>query len=907
MKETFTYKTKLVEIQGKEQQQSCYCFKRFKPDKTCYSLTISGTTLTEITDPKVWQNCKDLEIVILLMNELIKLPRKLEAYAISIRLVCLQNNRFQSVPDAIFKLTNIKHLNLHGNEISEFPSQLKLLIHLERLKFGHNKLYSLPDIFGAFKKLIEITFNRNFLTRLPPSFTKLEKLESIDLTNNSFTCIPSQLLKLLHLKSIYMRYNRIHRLSPLDDEEGKDTLKLIEHLVTIRLRGNPIFEQLQSLKSEEPTLEDITANFAELDQKPGPVPKSLRILLLGSCGAGKTSILETLSYGKYVTPTSEMRHDHTVGINRFSIPVKTKTKDGRDVVVELRLWDFAGERSYVMMNKLFVTDDTVICIAVNFATYKSSHFQQHIASWIEQIITKVATPIVWVVGTHADKCTQEDIERIKQSIRERIEQECKVYEQKLSAELVNLSKENSRSSDRSPSCMQKMKQFLEQRKASNVPCFVKNNLEVICLSNTHGAEGFEGLRKHIDSVLCSRNDTLSTAQQKATDKLRHKAEEFLSSGKAPIVNKEEIGNIVPELNNEEAERLLKYLHQAGAVLVYEAKVILDVDWLIKLLKQIFHHDFPAMVRSKKKSKQISFHCLTENDIDQAIELQQTTGTVEDRLLNALWMLENETKEQLIKFLEYIGLVYKITEPVKYLFPWLAMTKNSNSVLQISSENNIRILISYYFLPCIPPCLIQELVARCQKGLRGHIQQEVYENSFLIKTNESFLISALVEREPDNLCGNVYLLFKPKGTIDASMIDSTLWPIVCEILKTMEAMLCSWTFYGHVIRRIHCPSCCSMKHYRCLKLTSVPPQPQGKFHCKKCDDFPPSNLVTVPKRLLLKKGEYFDAESSCSPVQPTQPGDNSSHTFIPAPPLPSVPPHYSLNSPPPYEEATNLDH
>ena len=367
IEEMLTYKQKLVRI-NKGEENECDCFMRYN-DGGCYSLTISGTRLTSITDPEIWAACKNLKIVILLKNELNELPEELKEFSSTIELVCIQHNNFTKVPEIIYKqLLNVKHLNLHGNQILEFPPDMKNLVNLERLKFGFNRLNSLPDIFGSFKFLTEITFYYNNLTRLPPSFAQLEQLESIDLTDNSFTCVPAPLLSLKNLKILYMEWNRIQRLTPLEDHEGIGTFKLLTRLKSLKLKGNPIYEYLLPHLDRHSLLKVVTDSsiFSELHQI--LIQRALRVLVLGSCGAGKTSIVEALTSGKYVTPTSEAHHDHTVGIKRYSIPMHMKDNYGKDLVIELRLWDFAGERSYIMMNNLFLTEGTLVWIAVNFET-----------------------------------------------------------------------------------------------------------------------------------------------------------------------------------------------------------------------------------------------------------------------------------------------------------------------------------------------------------------------------------------------------------------------------------------------------------------------------------------------------------------------------------------------------------
>ncbi len=882
--EMFTYKTKLEKMEEPAVLNSnCYCFMRYNPpdDRTsCYSLTISGTRLTKITDTTIWKRCKGLKIVILLMNELDSLPAELRDHASTIELVCVQHNKFAIVPPIIYEdLTNIKHLNLHGNQISTFPSELQSLEHLERLKFGHNYLYSLPDIFSSFKCLIEIAFNNNFLTRLPPSFADLTKLESIDLTNNLFTCIPAPLLKLANLKSIYMRFNRIHRLSPLEDIEGKDTHALLVNIVTLSFRGNPVYMQLKP----DTTLENVKANFFALDQIPGPTTKALRVLVLGSCGAGKTSIVEAISLDKYVTPTSEMHHDHTVGIDIFSIPVKMTTKYEQDFIVELRLWDFAGERSYVMMNNLFVTDGTLIWIAVNFKTYQctSCSFQKYLAPWIEQVMTRTARPIVWIIGTHTDKCTAQEIKDKEINIRDRINRECDVFKKTICKELDNVEK-----SDRSLLCIEKKKKDLTNLKESNVPCFVKSNLKVMCLTNTHGFEGFNSLKtelaRTIDSFesLC---ETLSIDQQKAADNLRQKTEEFLSRGEAPIISKTTALTLIREVldsqdkleaeNELEAENFLRYLYQIGAVLICKSHsdttVILDVDWLINLLKQIFHHDFPAMIESKSKSN--TFHGLfNSGDVESKVNHQQSTGMVVDELLDALWELKETTKERLIAFLETMGLAYvtkKSPDPSGCLFPWLVVQKFPGPIPPKILDQDRHILISYEFSPCIPKCFVQELVVKCQRSSNLVVSiDSVYEDAFIIYTtfkSVCFSVHVLEKREPESMCGKVYVLITQVDATETINTDS-LWRVAFKFIGIMQTMLSFWTFYSNLKINIHCTLCSS--HCWRLPLKTEPKTPPPRRHtflCKSCKKIVLADLMAPPDDLMLKEDEYFDNRESPS--------------------------------------------
>ncbi len=852
---------------------------RFSPPDdrmSCYSLTISGTRLTEITDTKILQRCKDLKIVILLMNELNSLPAELRNHASTIELVCVQHNKFTIVPPVIYEvLTNIKHLNLHGNQISIFPSELQYLQHLERLKFGRNYLYSLPDMFSGFKCLIEITFNNNFLTRLPPSFAELTRLESIDLINNSFTCIPAPLLKLPNLKSIYMRFNRIHRLSPLEDIGGTDTLALLQNMVTLSLEGNPIYIRLKL--STDTTLENVIANFVTLEQFPGPITKALRVLVLGSCGSGKTSIVEAISFDKYVTPTTEMHHDHTVGIDRFSIPVKMTTEGEQDFIVELRLWDFAGERSYVMMNDLFITDGTLIWIAVNFETYEEDtpeSFQRYVANWLQQVMTKNVRPIVWIIGTHTDKCTPTEVQKKAEHIRGMVEDECKLFRKELKNELETLKtiEETNKYGNRSPKCVRRNIEHLNRVNGNSVPCFVMYNLKVLHLTNTHTLSGFDNLKEKLACFLENKSfvhlkTKLNVNQQRAADVLRHEAEKLLSDGQAPILERSQVLDIIrnelgpqttiSENEHEAASLFLEYLHQAGHLLDCKSNdVIMDVDWLIDLLKQVFHHDFSAMVAEKKRTS--AFNQLSDDIIQWAIMIQKKTGIVKQQLLKALWPINSGVFKDLVKLLQTYGLAYETTSPSDYFFPWLVTKSSPSTVPPILTGFKSRIMVSYEFSPCLPICFLQQLAVKCKDGVSI---KDVYTNSFVVSesnqiqdelTTKTVFVSILHEKK----CGQIKLYAITNRSEDKSLIKE-LWSMVMQIVKKMENLLCNWRFYSKFQRMVCCPLC-TLPFVDLQIQTQVEPDClQRAQECYNCNEIIPPGYLVPPTECQIPADKYVD--------------------------------------------------
>ena len=874
IQEMLTYKSKLVKI-NKGEEKEWDCFMRLK-DGSCYSLTISGTKLTSITDQNIWACCKDLKIVILLMNELNNLPEELSWFADTIELVCIQHNNFTKVPEIIFKrLVNIKHLNLHGNQILALPPDVKNLINLERLKCGFNKLNSLPNIFDSFKLLTEITFYYNNLTRLPPSFAQLEQLKSIDLTDNSFTSIPAPLLRLRNLKILYMEWNRIQRLAPTEDSGGSETHALLSRLDSLKLKGNPIYMHLEPHLDKCSLLKLVTdrSTFSELHEI--PMSRALRVLVLGSCGAGKTSIVEALNFDTYVTPTSEAHHDHTVGIKRYSIPFRMRDSHGKDIIIELRLWDFAGERSYIMMNNLFLSEGTLVWIAVNFEMYECTDesFHKNVASWLQQVVTKTIRPVVWIIGTHTDKCTIEEANLKRQHIYDKTNKTCVFFEKETTKELQNLECRAKKQEYklRSPHCVDKKVKDLTELKKSNVPTFVKDNLKVMYLTNTYLFTGFSELRGNIESLLQIESfrqfaKPLSVKQQKAADRLREKAEDMLSKNQTPMLPEKEVFYILnSELSSEEADHFLEYLCQIGELLICRQNsdpknihaVILDVDWLINLLKQIFHHNFEAMINEKRRTCTEDFFNLNDEEIQLSIESQQTTGIVHHRLLQALWPLH--VIDELTELLENIELAYKTTDPSGCLFPWL-ITQNCPDPIVSYKEH---IMVSYDFSPCLPVCFIQKLAVRFKKHTAVSIEA-VYKNGLIIHAivnSTELLIHISTSVEANSMRGRVYILTCVLDKISTvSECTNELWYATTIVIRLIEMQLSSWTFYSSLQRKVYCPYCSSYSWHLQIK-DSTPNKGSGPmqpaFKCRKCNKKVPKNLIVLPPEHLLKPNDYVD--------------------------------------------------
>ena len=109
--------------------------------------------------------------------------------------------------DWLYKLTQLRSLNLGSNELTSLPAWLNNLVHLERLDLSNNSLSELPDPLSALTQLRSLDLNFNKLTSLPSWLNNLVHLERLDLSSNSLSELPDPLSALTQLRSLDLSYN----------------------------------------------------------------------------------------------------------------------------------------------------------------------------------------------------------------------------------------------------------------------------------------------------------------------------------------------------------------------------------------------------------------------------------------------------------------------------------------------------------------------------------------------------------------------------------------------------------------------------------------------------------------------------------------------------------------------------
>lgn len=383
--------------------------------------------------------------------------------------------------------------------------------------------------------------------------------------------------------------------------------------------------------------------------------RSLRVNVLGASGAGKTSVVQALTL--YI-PTSQKKHRHTVGIDRYYLPVQI---GGRTVL--LHIWDHAGDNEYAMMNDLFISDNSLVWLVVNLKEYHPKVkdvkkdkrlFMDSIGNWLLQVMSHNSKPIVWIIGTH---CEDKDVGNMvlkRERINHWIDDLCQSFETSLSDASINL-KQCRHSED-----LSKKLQHIEDLRKANVPAFVKNHMQIIELTNTYGFEGSKRIYKYFDSLemdcgsaLPNLTAPLCKTWQDGLDSLQLYAEH--STNNLPAISLTQLKSVTQVSSSEE---FVEYLHDVGEVYVMKSStgggqdtVILSINCMIILLKEVYRHDFQEKMEEEKSELE---RLVDTALLDSAIVMRDD-GVISEVLLKHLWKLTN--KEDL--FVKIIELFKKI--------------------------------------------------------------------------------------------------------------------------------------------------------------------------------------------------------------------------------------------------------
>jgi len=176
------------------------------------------------------------------------------------------SGEINSIPSAIFSLTQLTMLNVANNKLIEIPSQIGFLTNLELLGLKNNHLESIVSEIGLLTKLKAIFLTSNHLQSLPSQIGEMKSLRKLQAGSNQLKFIPTEIGKLKNLELFRMPMNQIDKIS-------SNTLSNCESLAWIALSENPFTNKaktmsktdITSISMKDISLKDKDQNLASSD------------------------------------------------------------------------------------------------------------------------------------------------------------------------------------------------------------------------------------------------------------------------------------------------------------------------------------------------------------------------------------------------------------------------------------------------------------------------------------------------------------------------------------------------------------------------------------------------------------------------------------------------------------------
>ena len=709
----------------------------------------------------------------LMHNKLTTIPDEVSHHKDSIVNVGLSFNRFKSIPLVLFDFKWLIHLNIVQNQLSCIPKEIGNFCNLKVLLLDNNRIRMLPDELGKLKNLKILGLGWNILTSLPTTMKNLCSLRRLELHHNQIKVFPSVLWSSeLQLDTLTMNNNRIQVVP----ESAK---ALISSLTHFTIHNNPI--QIKDSLTFSNTNKVFIETIMSPDNKRKP-RGTLRVLVLGMCGSGKTSLTKAVVNSDYITPIDKGKIDHTVGIDLYSHRFSL-----RDNIYEISLWDFAGEKCYAMMNQMFLTRGSLVWLVFNMHKYTIGNkecFENNIGTWLRGVVARIKNPVVWIIGTHADECG---------SMAGKVKAKVKKY--------LRLT-------------------------------FKDIRVLVLGVSNAHDLGGHDELNKKIMKLPTHQRFSASFRELKpdwstSEEHLLNRASQKMNKPEPPLVSKAEAIECLKTQGSfkdeEDFKKFIKKLHNGGEIFIFKESVCLDVVWLISLLREIFRSDLADQLEIN----------VTNLEMHEASASIRRKGTISRRTLLKIWEELGMTEECFNKIVELFS-EFKLAFESKskcFLFPWLLST-NGDDKITFSNicqklplcDHSIMMIHSFDFLPAT---FFQQFITSCsQKVQISEVTIGLMSGDF-----ERLKIYVIKIPDKDSVKGHIFCAICADNGSDPNYAE--MWHILEWLSDTLHRIAHEdWKGNKQPHSYVVCPQCVHFKE-------SNPKLMLEYDHCKTCKtEYPP---------------------------------------------------------------------
>ena len=352
-----------------------FLIKFIPPDiaklKNLKSLNLLGTKLHDLPEEiGVLENLQSLDLS---YTELVKLPREIGQLK-NLESLDLSGTKLTELPPEIGLLQNLQSLDFSRSQLTELDSQIGQLKNLKSLELRELQLNKLPKEIGQLKdlELLDLrgtsfrTFPEIGQSELPAEIGDLQNLKEIDLTGSELHALPIEIGRLKRLEKLWLANNNLKRFPSM--------VLGLENLAEVSLDGNPIADLPPEYCSGWATLDGVRSHHADI-RHGLVIDRELRLVVLGNCGVGKTSVLKRLVYEKF-----DDDEDTTHGI-RLDVWKPTLTSGQ----ARINIWDCGGRDVDFSVENSILENRSVFMIVWDAETETYDGMNRQLQIWLNHV------------------------------------------------------------------------------------------------------------------------------------------------------------------------------------------------------------------------------------------------------------------------------------------------------------------------------------------------------------------------------------------------------------------------------------------------------------------------------------------------------------------------------------------
>ncbi|KAF6019473.1 hypothetical protein EB796_022215 [Bugula neritina] len=288
-------------------------------------LSAKKSTPEDNKPKKVMMRTPDLEALNLRTEDLsfsglTQLPTEMFIAADTIGELDISGNNLRSIPADIWKLHELRALNLSQNSIkstsasdySGLPKDLAKLKHLQIVAISECNLRYVPAVLFECIAITRLDLSRNKFQMLPPEIGNLVDLEYLNMSETSIKSLPPEIAFCEKLQELNMYGNilemlpetmrELHELTELKINARSFHSNLDDYMNKLLRNGNIKSQHIPSVLFDIPELRTLiwmvpgsTVYLRKTVIKRTEHLQPVKLILLGQQGCGKTTLNRTIS------------------------------------------------------------------------------------------------------------------------------------------------------------------------------------------------------------------------------------------------------------------------------------------------------------------------------------------------------------------------------------------------------------------------------------------------------------------------------------------------------------------------------------------------------------------------------------------------------------------------------------